>query len=137
MLRFELRVDSGHLFETFGTLGVERLLEFSGRVVSPEDRFDEIRNFKLMIKVKNTRDDVLGKGVLRPSVNLMEAQVFLTETDVNNLMQAMPAFSAKHLALSFLVLVDNSHEIFDERKDVNGEFLFHISEFVHISGFGK
>ncbi|MBN2606967.1 MAG: hypothetical protein JXR47_06505 [Thiotrichales bacterium] len=137
MLRFELVVGAGEFFETFDTLGVERILEFSGRVLSPQERFDEIQNFHLVIQVKNSRSDILGSGELDVASKVLKAEVFLTQADVQNLMQLLPSLSAGHLDLSFFLLIDNNHEIFDDRKGLKDRYEFHIDEFVKVLGYNN
>ncbi|BBN60107.1 hypothetical protein [Hydrogenovibrio marinus] len=137
MLRFELVVGAGEFFETFDSLGVERILEFSGRVLAPQERFDEIQNFHLAIQVKNSRSDILGSGELDVASKVLKAEVFLTQADVQNLMQLLPSLSAGHLDLSFFLLIDNSHEIFDDRKGLKDRYEFHIDEFVKVLGYNN
>lgn len=137
MLRFELIVDSGQFFETFDILGVERLLEFEGRVIAPEERFNEIEHFRLSIQVKNSRTDVLGTGELNTAAKFVQGEVFLTQNDVQNLTQLLPSLSSGQLDLSFFILADNHHEVFDERKNLDDVYQFHINEFVKTLGFNR
>ncbi|WP_024851564.1 hypothetical protein [Hydrogenovibrio kuenenii] len=135
MLRLELVVDAGQFFETYDSLGVERILEFEGRVVSPEERFTEIEHFRLSIRIKNSRSDVLGSGQMNTETKDIQAEVFLTQADVQNLTQLLPSLSTGQLVLSFFIVVDNHHEVFDERKSLDNVYQFHINQLVKTIGY--
>ncbi|MDX1795200.1 MAG: hypothetical protein R3219_00635 [Hydrogenovibrio sp.] len=135
MLRFELAVESGSFFETYDNLTKETELKFTGPIVTPVDRFMELQRFDLSIQVKNNNRDSLGEGELLIHQNQLNALICLTRDDIQHLIDLLPSLASGALSLTFFVLIDNDHEIFDERKTIKDDYRFEVRDFVKHIGY--